>query len=189
MSSIFSSWLRQFIESLPVTLAVLISSLALLISIAIYVEPPEILRDAIENEIRNILTSLADTSFIEKIYIIYTRNALINILLAIPFFINIVIYISTMITTAWALNISALNLEIATGIPRYLSIVSLMLMPHTYLELFSYSLSIIVSLRVTLSFLRRKVDRILIYNYIITIIVSHIVLLISTIIEATLISS
>ncbi|MCS7111149.1 MAG: hypothetical protein N3D82_00330 [Ignisphaera sp.] len=188
MGSIFSSWLNQFVNYLPLALAILILSLALLVSVAVYVEPPENLRGAIEDEIRSVSVALTNTSFIERIYIIFTRNALINILFALPFFINVVVYMSTMITTAWALNISAVNLEIATGIPRQLSIVSLMLMPHTYLELYSYSLSIIASLKLTLSFLSRRIDRTLLYNFILTVLVSHIMLLTAAIVETVLIT-
>lgn len=184
----FNSWLRQLIESLPLALAIVISSLALLVSIAMYVEPPDALRDAIEDEIRNISIALTNTSFIERVYIIYTRNALVNTLFILPFFINVAIYIFTMVTTAWALGTSALNLEIATGVPKYISILLLMLMPHTYLELFSYSLSIIVSLKLTLSFIKRRVDRTILYNSIATIIVSYIILLLSAVIETVLIS-
>ncbi|MEM0501032.1 MAG: hypothetical protein QXU24_02595, partial [Ignisphaera sp.] len=69
-----------------------------------------------------------------------------------------------------------------------ISILLLMLMPHTYLELFSYSLSIIVSLKLTLSFIKRRVDKVILYNSIATIIVSYIILLLSAVIETVLIS-
>jgi hypothetical protein len=188
MRSIFNYWIRQIVNDLPIILATLISSLALLTFIAMYIPPPESIRTSIEDEVRDLSEAIVNASFIEKIYIIYTRNAFANTLFILPFFINIVMYISTMVTTSWALSISATILEETLGIPTYLSIVSLMLMPHTYLELFSYSLSLIASFKLTLNLIRKHTNKEIIYSFIITILLSYSILLISAIVEVALIN-
>lgn len=188
MKSVFNYWMRQIVNDLPIILATLIFSLALLTFIGMYIPPPESIRTSIEDEVRNISRAIANASFIEKIYIIYTRNAFANTLFILPFFINVVMYISTMVTTSWALNISATILEETLGIPTYLSIVSLMLMPHTYLELFSYSLSLIASFKLTLNFIKKHINKETLYSFAITILLSYSILLISAIVEVTLIN-
>lgn len=186
MGNAFNHWIKQLVKDLPLTLAIMISSLALLVLVAMYTEPPDFIRIEIENEIKDILMAIANSTYIEKVYNIYTRNAFANILFVLPFFINIAMYISTMVTTAWALHISAIMLESSIGVPAYLSVMSLIVMPHTYLELLSYSLSITASLRFTVSLIKRRIDRTALYCFLFTVLLSNAMLLLSAVIEAIL---
>jgi uncharacterized membrane protein SpoIIM required for sporulation len=184
--------LSKLMRDLPLFFAVALLTLLLLSLIALYIPPPNEfiaeLRQATE-ELRKI-TNITTASVLAMT--IFLNNARVNTLLAIPF-LSIVMYPAMLFSTAWVLRIlllEATNNSSALQEHLYQAVVLLLVSPHSYLEMLSYSIAFICSNKLMIALLRdlrkKEFSKETILYYLSAIILSFALLLMAAFIESYL---
>lgn len=174
--------LLRLVKRAPLFLAVALLTLAFLVAVTVFMEPPREHVQAIEEAVRRLGGIHEECSRgVDRCTVaIFFNNAVANLLFAVPFFINVYFYLSVMTTTAWALRIAV------RGIPGGAEAAALLLatLPHTYVELLAYSITLTTSLALTVNLLKGRRDRGRLVEYALGLALSFVILLLAALIEA-----
>jgi len=191
------------IKHLPLWLAISLLSLIAMYISASFTNPPVILKprtveDAVHvvnvsNTVREIKLNASTRSIgyfenialhIQTALLIFTHNLIMVLLYAIPL-TGVLIYGLSIIYNSWVLNELRVIIGFGMSLEDFI-VKNIVLKPHTYLELLSYSIAVCES---TLLWFRLfiKKDRQALHYYIYSVILSVLILLISSIVETILI--
>jgi uncharacterized membrane protein SpoIIM required for sporulation len=187
--------LSKFVRDLPLFFAIALLTIFLLSIIALYLPPPEETISEFREAGKELKEMINISSFTIRAIMIFLNNARVNTMLAVPF-LSIIMYPTMVIATAWTLRIALLEISNNTAALQeslYKAIIVLLISPHTYLEMLSYSITFTCSNKLMIALLRdlRKRKRIaedIILYYVLAIAISFSLLFTAAFVESYLIS-
>jgi uncharacterized membrane protein SpoIIM required for sporulation len=171
----------RFIRDIPIYVLVMFLTITLFIAVAISLPPPHEIIDTL-NKTAERLREIANNRNLEQIITgIFLNNAYVNTLMATPF-ISLIIYPSVVIVTAWTLRVGVPLEALPTAI------ILLLLSPHTYIEMFAYSISFTSSIRTMIRIIKsikssNALNKEHLLYYLFSIAVSFVVLFIAAVVE------
>jgi len=117
--------------------------------------------------------------FIAYVQKIYLNNIIVMLLLSIPLGV-FGSYPFVIIMNGWVVSVLATNLSV----PIYYLMLMMLLTPHTWIELFSYSIAAYESFQLSLIILRKKIARRDILMYCAFVALATIVLFVAAVVES-----
>ncbi len=181
------SILKMFVNDLPLIGAVLVFSIIFFSVATLFIDVPQQFVDTIRDEVKKMESIARETNFLAILLAIFSNNAQVNIMISIPF-LNIVMYPTMILSTAWALRVyvglQSSKANIFNDLVYFLAL--LFLMPHFYIEFFSYSLSLVASMKLAISMLKKEINKEKVRYFLFLVVFSMALLFIAAFIEATL---
>ncbi|MEL9939947.1 MAG: stage II sporulation protein M [Ignisphaera sp.] len=181
--------LSYFANDLPIIGAVLVATIIFFSIAVLFIDVPPQLVDALRDEIKR-MEGIANISSLGEITLaIFSNNAQVNVMLAIPV-LNIIVYPMMLLSTAWALRI-AVEMQLTTvgigGVDLFTALATalaiLLISPHTYIEFLSYSITFVASSKLMIYMFKRNIDKERVKYYLFLVAVSMAILFIAALIE------
>ena len=181
--------LSSFANDLPLIGAVLVATIIFFSIAVLFIAIPPQLRDALRDEIERMKSVISSSSLGELVIAIFINNARANTMLAIPI-LNIIVYPSMLLSTAWALRIDV-EMQLTSigmgGVDLFTALAAalatLFILPHTYIEFLSYSITFVASSKLMIYMFKRNIDKERVKYYLFLVAVSMAILFIAALIE------
>lgn len=181
--------LSSFANDLPLIGAVLVATIIFFSIAVLFIAIPPQLRDALRDEIERMKSVVSSSSLGELVIAIFINNARANTMLAIPI-LNIIVYPSMLLSTAWALRIDV-EMQLTSigmgGVDLFTALAAalatLFILPHTYIEFLSYSITFVASSKLMIYMFKRNIDKERVKYYLFLVAVSMAILFIAALIE------